>query len=87
MLSLRWEDPLLILNFKVERHALNLDFLSWEKPPLTWVTSAAGNLTTWKKEAFALRLLALMLTLPGKSIPSLALEPTSSGLQGILKTS
>lgn len=59
----------------------------WEDPPLIWATNLllAVYIRTWEKEVLFLCL--LVLTLTGKSILSLALEPTSLRFPCVLKTS
>ena len=62
----------------------------WEEPLLTQIleaerdTSTLGHSFCWKKEAFALCPLALAWI--AKSIPSLALEPSSPAFQRVLKS-
>jgi hypothetical protein len=72
---LKWEDPLLVWIFLRWKDAFSLDHtFCWQ--PIS---------RTWKKEASSLYLPALALT--GKSILSLALEPSFLVCWCILKTS
>jgi hypothetical protein len=65
----------LMKSFEDGRPTFNLDLLRWEDTPLIWAIlrdMEEGNLLSY----------LLALTCTSKSIPTLSLEPMSSGFQG-----
>ena len=81
--NLMSEDPLLIWVFEIGRHTFNPDLLSWENPPLVWA-APSGSLYKGIEERYCS--LPYCSHITGKSIPLLALEPTSLGSHHILKS-
>lgn len=71
---------------EAEKPTLSPDLLSRENPPLTCAPRSSGSLYKDMEEG---RVCCLPTCVPlrSKSIPSLALEPTSLGFQHKLKTS
>jgi hypothetical protein len=71
----------------VGRPTYNADLLRWEDPLLIRATPSGSSLYKrhGRRKLALFFLLALLLI--GKFIPSLALNPPSSGFQCILKTS
>lgn len=65
----------------------NPDCVRWNSAPLNWTTPSAGSLCRGHRRRKSFSFACLPSPSFGNSIPSLALEPTSSGFQGVLKTS